>query len=947
MKKFLSILLALAVGFTFTFGSAMSAFAATDESVKFVGYTANEAKNVVQKAYSQAVAEDYLENYDGTVVGTTDITTYTITAANVQKSIDAVYDALYDQILKMTTGNGITVTDSVKTTEGEEQVVTKIGDLEMTGVEKTDVAYVAAYIATQATANSNYLKAAEKASFDDYKTFLIGLVDKVDLSVYTNTDYKDNKISNGYVSKDTKTYKTSVEAANADIAYAKAVIKNAKFGSSADSGSATSSWKVSTYKDLYDAVFGEAEIIKTVPVIDKVSGATTGLKYKLVNESNYSTTSKEASDAATLEATRAAAKAKWAAAVAAYKATDDYVAAEQDANINACIEICNYLIDTADKKTAVSYNFVMNRSNAENSVWLTRIAEGKAYKEDIASEKTKYTALGYNWSDTAAEDAEIDALNKIYLGEAVTVDKNYLTNNKIISSGLTAGAKAAAKIDYSEVAAEEVKNVAASGVTAKLYQLPVSVTYNASNKTTAITDTASNYYFEAQWTKVKAAIDTYNAAVDAASTNKELKNAKYALAEAISIDGTSQIKTASTVYTAVDDVDLTNLNAYAKLIYEQAHAADSTIGLNIYVTFTTVDEAVGGSTNLDETSVNLWYIAKGAETTKEAEAMYKEACAVIDAYKTLTTLKSEAEAVKAKIAALPAAKNIALTDKTDVIDAYDAYEALGSTAQNYVTNKVTLDAAVKAVEPLEAYDVKAKALALPSAALVTIADKEAVKAAYDAYKAYSETEAYTERTLSSAPYSYEEALGTIKTAEAKAIKTAYDALEAKYVSNKLTEEDKEAVDALQKAIAAYIDEYSAAPSTINELDVERLAAAVAALAPEFGDAEAKAYVFDQTVKASSVKLSAKKVEVTANFDASKLTENGYTVEYKFYKSTKKSSGYTYTGITKSGDNATYTNTSAKEGANYYKFKVVVKDADGTVILTTALKDCKYACRTIK
>ena len=29
MKKFLSILLALAVGFTFTFGSAMSAFAAT------------------------------------------------------------------------------------------------------------------------------------------------------------------------------------------------------------------------------------------------------------------------------------------------------------------------------------------------------------------------------------------------------------------------------------------------------------------------------------------------------------------------------------------------------------------------------------------------------------------------------------------------------------------------------------------------------------------------------------------------------------------------------------------------------------------------------------------------------------------------------------------------------------------------------------------------------
>ena len=33
MKKFLSILLALAVGFTFTFGSAMSAFAVTQTEV--------------------------------------------------------------------------------------------------------------------------------------------------------------------------------------------------------------------------------------------------------------------------------------------------------------------------------------------------------------------------------------------------------------------------------------------------------------------------------------------------------------------------------------------------------------------------------------------------------------------------------------------------------------------------------------------------------------------------------------------------------------------------------------------------------------------------------------------------------------------------------------------------------------------------------------------------
>ena len=49
MKKFLSILLALAVGFTFTFGSAMSAFAATP-------YDEAKAKEVLDAAYQSAVA---------------------------------------------------------------------------------------------------------------------------------------------------------------------------------------------------------------------------------------------------------------------------------------------------------------------------------------------------------------------------------------------------------------------------------------------------------------------------------------------------------------------------------------------------------------------------------------------------------------------------------------------------------------------------------------------------------------------------------------------------------------------------------------------------------------------------------------------------------------------------------------------------------------------------
>ena len=46
--------------------------------------------------------------------------------------------------------------------------------------------------------------------------------------------------------------------------------------------------------------------------------------------------------------------------------------------------------------------------------------------------------------------------------------------------------------------------------------------------------------------------------------------------------------------------------------------------------------------------------------------------------------------------------------------------------------------------------------------------------------------------------------------------------------------------------------------------------------------------------------------------------------------------------------ANYTDTKGTDGKMYYyKAKVVVKDAAGTVVGTTALTQCKYAVRTIK
>ncbi len=73
-----------------------------------------------------------------------------------------------------------------------------------------------------------------------------------------------------------------------------------------------------------------------------------------------------------------------------------------------------------------------------------------------------------------------------------------------------------------------------------------------------------------------------------------------------------------------------------------------------------------------------------------------------------------------------------------------------------------------------------------------------------------------------------------------------------------------------------------------------------------------------------------------------LKKLGYTVKYKFYRSTKKSSAYK-AKITKK--TKTYINTTGKKGVRYYyKARILVYDKNGKLVAQTKLKQCKYACR---
>ena len=113
--------------------------------------------------------------------------------------------------------------------------------------------------------------------------------------------------------------------------------------------------------------------------------------------------------------------------------------------------------------------------------------------------------------------------------------------------------------------------------------------------------------------------------------------------------------------------------------------------------------------------------------------------------------------------------------------------------------------------------------------------------------------------------------------------------------------------------------------------------------------DVKALTAKLTPVARSAKTAKKNVKVTTRLDKQdkamiqELKDAGYTVKYRFYRSTKKAAGYK-AAVTKK--TASYINTGGKKGTKYfYKVQVRAYDENGKLVAKTALKQCKYATRT--
>ena len=106
-------------------------------------------------------------------------------------------------------------------------------------------------------------------------------------------------------------------------------------------------------------------------------------------------------------------------------------------------------------------------------------------------------------------------------------------------------------------------------------------------------------------------------------------------------------------------------------------------------------------------------------------------------------------------------------------------------------------------------------------------------------------------------------------------------------------------------------------------------------------ARMRSYARSSRTPNKNIKLVLKLDEkTTASIEA--LQKLGYTIKYKFYRSTKKSSGYKASIVKKTG---TYINTSGKKGVRYYyKARIMVYDKNGKLIAQTKLNQCQYTCR---
>lgn len=308
-----------------------------------------------------------------------------------------------------------------------------------------------------------------------------------------------------------------------------------------------------------------------------------------------------------------------------------------------------------------------------------------------------------------------------------------------------------------------------------------------------------------------------------------------------------------------------------------------------------------------------------ATTVDAVKAAYADAQAIIDGVKTADELKAAKEAVEKQIAALPYTSKLTEADKAAVKAAYDAYDAYMSTpGASEVSNKALLQEKYNKVNELAAktIDDKAKAINKQLKGLTDsdadVAAKVALKAEADAVKAEAKAlnkeikdvnDDYT-RFLTPVSMSEYEKLTNVDFADA----VAQDA----YVKLVKAAKEGASLEEMNEALAAY-----KALTDRQRYEIDATALPLIKVIEEKLGAEVKALKITTGSKAKKGSIT---VSWTVKGNAS--LADGFQV----WKSTKKNSGFKKAITTKK---QSYKNTKGlKKGTRYYYKVRAYKVVDG-------------------
>ena len=894
MKKFLTVLLVIAVMFTFSFSSA---FAATSYTLDDYA-TALTAEKTAQLGYMNSAKIQAVNSY-----------TYDEDGFTTDGFMRAAYEAAADEV----------IADATKLMDNA--INTVLNDKEWPKTAPADKTIVAgAYkgtmgdLTTAAGMKDALAKKTDtlnKTQAPLTKTFVEGKLN-VDMSKYdtTNKKYEGNTL-------------TAAQAVQKAVDKAKEDIDKA----AADKNK-TDAEKNAAYKAAYVTFKGELAKIKTIDDEKYSDGINAGTVEAAVEEYAKNTLDD----------------------IATVLAIDPNMAADATKDWSTVATGTLKAFWEANKVTANKGEFFGVEIANITKVTRTEVAAvAAAYKNAVAAAKAPVKAFANGSKDKVTAITTADARLAVLANATKAVEKyaDVKAYGDKMKAAYEFGIKVYddAKVDAAVKAAEQLVY---DDLNKNVYDTKEAKDYiNAAATKENLTLTLTN--FEAQ--KFDKAIE------DAAkkmykdgtkATDPQVKvsygDDKTADADLVYLkgtyDSTAADKWASIAKDAVADLkdaqsydEITKIMAdaatdFGKLL-KAADAADVKAARDSYkaalVNYGTLkasllnDSKAYPKATIDAAVAQGQKLIDKATTVDAVKAAYEEAKAIIDSVKTADELKAAKEAVEKQIAALPYTSKLTEADKAAVKAAYDAYHAYMSTpGASEVSNKALLQEKYNKVNELAAktIDDKAKALNKQLKGLTDsdadVAAKAALKAEADAVKAEAKAlnkeikgvnDDYTGFLTAVSMPEYDK-LTNVKFAEA----VAQDA----YVKLVKAAKEGASVEEMNEALAAY-----KALTDRQRYEIDATALPLIKVIEGKLGAEVKALKITAGSKAKKGSIT---VSWTAKGNAS--LADGFQV----WKSTKKNSGFKKAITTKK---QSYKNTKGlKKGTKYYYKVRAYKVVDG-------------------